>query len=124
MKRHSISRLREAYDAQQSALVRWLAALPADVWERSALGEWSVRELALHTTEVPGALTRTLANGPVRERPMSIAAYTSIWREAAPEIAAREKAGAAGLSLTDVLARHEIEQAAFHNALDQVDGDP
>jgi uncharacterized protein (TIGR03083 family) len=124
MKRHNVSRLREAYDAQQSALVRWLAALPDDAWERPALGEWSVRELALHTTEVPAAMTRTLAAGPVKEPPLSIASYTSIWREAAPEIAARDKAGAAGLSLADVLARHEAEHAAFHHALDGVNGDP
>src|SRR5881275_2896112 len=73
MKRPSILALRTAYDAQHALLVDWLTRLPSKLWHQpSALDGWAVRQLAFHTTEVPGSLTRALAAGPVRERPLTI----------------------------------------------------
>jgi uncharacterized protein (TIGR03083 family) len=114
-----------AYDGQQRALVDWLTELPERLWEQpSVLSGWTVRDLAFHTTEVPGSLTRAVNAGRVSERALSIADYTAHWRTAAPEIADRDRHGAAGLASNDVLARHEHEHTAFHAAVDGVVGDP
>ena len=125
MKRPSISSLRSAYDAQHANLVGWLARTPSNLWHQpSVLDAWAVRQLAFHTTEVPGSLTRALANGPVRRTPLTIAAYTAAWAPAATEIADRDRKGAAGLDKRKILARHEEEHAALTAALDALDGDP
>jgi uncharacterized protein (TIGR03083 family) len=121
MKRLSIAALRTAYDAQQTVVVAWLRELPPEAWEqRSVLEGWTVRDLAFHTTEVPAALTKALAAGPTKDRPLSIAEYTSAWRSAAALIAERDRAGAQGLSPGDVLARHDAEHRAVSVALDGV----
>src|SRR5256885_13216672 len=118
MKRATIASLRAAYEAQQRNLVNWLTALPGNLWHRpSVLGAWTVRQLAFHTTEVPGAMTRALAGGPVRDKPLTIGAYTSAWAANADEIAERDRKGAAGLIKADVIARHAAEHAAFTAAL-------
>ncbi len=40
---------REWFAAASSAVVALIAAVPDDAWERPGLGEWDVRELAVHT---------------------------------------------------------------------------
>jgi uncharacterized protein (TIGR03083 family) len=116
---------RSAYDAQQSSLVEWIGRIPPDVWVRpSRLPEWTVGELAFHTTEVPAAVTRALAAGPVKAKAQSIAAYTSHWAAAAPDIAARDREGALGTTVADVVMRHAHEEAELADALDLVTGDP
>lgn len=125
MRRAAVQTLRAAYDAQHRLLVAWLAALPGSLWHRpSALAAWTVRHLAFHTTEVPGSLTRALADGPVRAKPLTVAQYTAAWAPAAREIAQRETSGAAGLVKKDILDRHDTEHAAMSRALDAVTGDP
>jgi uncharacterized protein (TIGR03083 family) len=118
MKRPSISALRTAYDAQQHNLVTWLQTLPAESWERpSVLAAWTVRELAFHTTEVPGSLTRALDGGFVTDKALTIAEYTAAWRANADEIAERDRSGAETLSPADIIRRHDDEQAALSAAL-------
>src|SRR3954447_13928507 len=125
MKRPSISSLRAAYDAQQRSLVDWLAALPGNLWHKpSVLEAWTVRQLAFHTTEVPGSLTRALAGGSVRDRPLTIATYTSAWVANSDEIAKRDRKGAEGLIKADIVNRHGEEHVALTAALDVVTGDP
>ena len=125
MKRPGIPSLRAAYDAQQHNLVEWLAALPGNLWHRpSVLDAWTVRQLAFHTTEVPGSLTRALAGGPVRDKPLTIAEYTSAWAANAGEIAQRDRKGAQRLIKADIINRHAAEHTALRAALDQVTGDP
>jgi uncharacterized protein (TIGR03083 family) len=117
--------VRSAYDAQQANLIGWLSALPGNLWHQpSVLGAWTVRQLAFHTTEVPGAMTRALAGGPVRAKPLTIAEYTAAWAPAAEEIAQRDRKGAAGLIKAGIIGRHESEQVALATALDRLDGDP
>ncbi|MFL6238297.1 MAG: sterol carrier family protein [Actinomycetes bacterium] len=124
MKRPTIPALRTAYDGQQQRLVAWLRDLPAEAWDRpSVLTAWTIRDLAFHTTEVPGSLTRALTAGSVKVKALSIAEYTAAWRANAGQIAERDKSGAAGMSPTDVLARLDAEHAAMEAALDQVDRD-
>jgi uncharacterized protein (TIGR03083 family) len=123
--RYRLPELRAAYDQQRACLVGWLSALPGEAWgEPSVLPGWKVRDLAFHTTEVPAALTRALAAGHVPETPRSIAEYTSAWRDAAAEIAERDRVGGSDLTPADVLARHDIEHAAVTAALDRVHDDP
>jgi uncharacterized protein (TIGR03083 family) len=124
MKRPSLSALRSAYDAQQRNLVGWLTALPDKSWHQpSVLEAWTVGQLAFHTTEVPGSMTRALAGGPVRDKPFSIAEYTSAWAKNADEIASRDRKGAAGLGKADILRRQADEHASFTAALDAVTRD-
>jgi uncharacterized protein (TIGR03083 family) len=114
-------RLLTAYDAQHTALVDWLRALPSDAWDRpSVLAGWTVRDLAFHTTEVPLALVAALAMGPTTDEPLSLGEYTSRWRAAATEIAARDRDAAQGLTAKDILSRHEQVHAEFHAAIDTV----
>jgi uncharacterized protein (TIGR03083 family) len=123
--RYRLPELRAAYDQQRGCLVRGLSALPSEAWgEPSVLPGWTVRDLAFHTTEVPAALTRALAAGSAREAPLSIAEYTSAWRDAAAEIADRDHVGASTLTPADVLARHDVEHAALTAALNGVRNDP
>jgi uncharacterized protein (TIGR03083 family) len=120
-----IADLEASYDGQLAALLAWLRALPAGAeGEPSRLSGWTVRELAFHTTEVPRALTNALAAPPATEKPQSIASYTSRWRVAAPEIELRDRAGATGLTVADIVARHRDEAAAMHRALEIAAGDP
>jgi uncharacterized protein (TIGR03083 family) len=124
-RRPTIDALRSAYDEQQRALADWLGALPEDAWERrSVLGAWTVRELAFHLTEVPGAMTRALGGGAVKDKPLSIAEYTTAWQTASAEIAERDRSGAAGLAPGDVLDRLNAENVLLRAAFDAVDGDP
>jgi uncharacterized protein (TIGR03083 family) len=120
-----ISDLRAAYDGQLAALAGWLRALPVGVEEtQSRLPGWTVGELAFHTTEVPQALLAALAAPPPGGRPMSIAAYTASWRTAAAEIESRERAGAQGVGVEDVIERHLSAAAALHRAFDAAGTDP
>ena len=96
--------LQDAYAAQQSALVAWLAALPGAAWrEPSRLAGWTVRELAFHATDMTAVVVRALATGPVRDQPLSVAAYTSAWRTVAGEIVARDRAAAGDRDASAVL---------------------
>jgi uncharacterized protein (TIGR03083 family) len=123
-----VSRLgeaRAAYDAQRRLLVDWLAAIPATAWGRaSRLPEWSVLELAFHTTEVPAAVTRALVAGATKAKPQSVARYTAHWRAAAAEIAARDRDAATGATPASVVDRHAAAAADLAAALDAVSGDP
>jgi uncharacterized protein (TIGR03083 family) len=112
---------RAAYVAQQHNVVGWLEALPADAWDRpSRLGDWSVRELAHHVTDMTGVVVRGLAEGPVKDKALSIAEYTSAWPDAAGEIAERERTNAAGLDRDGVLRNAERARADLVTALDAV----
>lgn len=117
--------VRAAYAAQQHNVVEWLTALPPEAWEhRSRLGEWSVRELGFHVTDMTGIVVRALASGPIRAKALTIAGYTSAWPDAAAEIAQRDRDAAADLSRGDVLANASNARAALLAALDAVAGDP
>jgi len=116
--------LRAAYAAQQAAIVDWLRGLPLTAADQpSRLSGWTVKQLAFHTTEVPRALTAALGAAPPAERAMSIAAYTSRWRESASQIEQRDRDGATGLTLTEIADRHEVEGAAMTAALEAVAAD-
>lgn len=117
--------LRAAYDAQQGRLLQWLRDLEANDWQRpSRLAGWSVRDLAFHTTEVPRALTRALAEPRPPGRALTIAEYTRRWASAASEIATRDRDAAADLTQSQIIDRHVDEQAALQAALDATPGDP
>jgi uncharacterized protein (TIGR03083 family) len=116
--------LSTAYLGQQAALVTWLRARSeAEAEAPTRLTRWTVRELAFHTTEVPRALTAAIEQEPPKERAQSIAAYTARWRDAAAQIAQRDREGAAGVSLAEIIARQEVGGAAMLAALDAVDAD-
>jgi uncharacterized protein (TIGR03083 family) len=120
-----IEELRAAYDGQLAGLTAWLRGLPVGVeGEPSRLEGWTVRELAFHTTQVPRAFIHALDAAPPTEKPLSIAGYTARWAGAAAEIASREQDGALGLSIEDIIERHETEAAVMHDALDRLEGDP
>jgi uncharacterized protein (TIGR03083 family) len=121
----AVAAVRTAYDAQQALLVEWIGRIPDEAWSRpSRLPEWTVGELAFHTTEVPAAATRAVTAGPVKAKAQSIAGYTAHWAAAGPDIAARDRVGAAGVSIADVVMRHAHQQADLTDALDAVTGDP
>jgi uncharacterized protein (TIGR03083 family) len=121
----SLADSQAAYAAQQTNLVSWLTALPSSAWDRpSRLAGWTVQQLAFHTTEVPRALTASLAKDSPKARALSIADYTAKWRDAADQIAERDRAGAVGIGMVEIVARHEAEGAAMNAALDAVDADP
>jgi uncharacterized protein (TIGR03083 family) len=121
----SLDVVRSAYAAQAEALVTWLVTVPADAWSRpSRLPAWTVGELAFHTTEVPQALTNAIAAAHVTDKPLSIAAYTAIWRTTAPQIADRARDGSVGLMPADVAARHAEATAAMFAAIEGAGGDP
>jgi uncharacterized protein (TIGR03083 family) len=114
-----------AYDAQHAALIGWLGALPREAWDRpSALPGWTVAELAFHLSQVPGSLTRALAAGPARDKPLTIARYTAEWPPAARDIAEREQQAAAGLGRDEVLARVDSESGAMRAALNRIGDGP
>jgi uncharacterized protein (TIGR03083 family) len=119
-----LSDLQTAYAAQQDALVGWLSALPADAAQQpSRLAGWTVQQLAFHITEVPRALTASLEKESPKDRPLSVADYTARWRDAAGQIAERDRAGSAGVGLVEIVARLEAEGAAMSAALDAADAD-
>jgi uncharacterized protein (TIGR03083 family) len=115
---------RAAYVAQQHNVVAWLEALPAEAWGRpSRLGAWTVRDLGHHVTDMTGMVVRGLAQGPVKDKALSIATYTAAWPDAATEIAERERHNAVGLSAADVLAKAEQAKTDLLSALDAVTDD-
>jgi uncharacterized protein (TIGR03083 family) len=116
---------RAAYEAQQRNVTEWLLALPPDIWKRSSrLSGWTVRELAFHVTDMTGVVVRALAAGRVRDKPLSIAAYTSAWSEASAEIAQRDRDNAVGLTSGDVLRNAARARADLLGALAATPGDP
>lgn len=116
---------RTAYEVQQRNVAEWLLALPADLWKRtSRLTGWTVRELGFHVTDMTGIVVRALAAGPVREKALSIAAYTAAWPAAADEIAQRDRDNAAGMTPGDVLVNAARARADLLTALDAAPGDP
>jgi uncharacterized protein (TIGR03083 family) len=116
---------RAAYCVQQRNVVDWLLALPADVWKRGTrLSPWTVRELGFHVTDMTGIVVRALAAGPVRAKPLSIAAYTSAWPAAAEEIAQRDRDAAEGMTPGEVVANAAGARADLLAALDATSGDP
>ncbi|HVW80938.1 MAG TPA: sterol carrier family protein [Mycobacteriales bacterium] len=120
-----LTALRAAYESQQRNVVEWLSALPASAWEqRSRLDGWTVRELGFHVTAMTGVVVRALASGAVRDKPQSIAEYTSKWPSAGPEIAQRDRDGADGLTPADVLANAEQARLDLLRALDAEPADP
>jgi uncharacterized protein (TIGR03083 family) len=120
----TIAALEAAYDGQSVALQNCLHALPDEVAdEPSRLPGWTVRELAFHVTEVPRSLTDALAADAPVGAPMTIAAYTGQWREAAAQIERRDREGATGLRLAEIAERLGVETAAMHGALATAGGD-
>ncbi|HVT63731.1 MAG TPA: sterol carrier family protein [Mycobacteriales bacterium] len=116
---------RTAYLAQQRHVVDWLLALPPDIWKRSSrLSPWTVRELGFHVTDMTGVVVRALAAGRVKDKALTIAAYTSAWRDAAPEIAQRDREAAHGLTPGDVITNAARARADLLAALDATPGDP
>lgn len=121
----AIATLRAAYDAQVRNLVAWIASLPAEAWQaRSRLPEWTVGELAFHTTEVPNTVVWALMEGAVRERAQTIAQYTAHWRNAAPEIAERDRVASREVDRDTVVERHAAGLATMSDALDRESADP
>lgn len=117
--------LEVAYAAQQAAIVTWLDALPEAAWgQPSRLAAWTVRDLAFHTTDMTAVVVRAVSAGPVRESPLTIAAYTAIWPSVADEIAARDREGARDRDAASVLANAAVARADLIDALDGVNGDP
>jgi len=115
---------RAAYAAQQHNVVEWLASLPADRWDQpSRLAAWSVREVAFHVTNMTAVVVDALGAGSLRDKPLTIAAYTSAWRDAAPEIAGRDRAAAGGLDRAAVLANAERARTELLSAIDRVTED-
>ena len=109
------------YDAQQALLVDWLRQLPAESIEGpSRLAGWTVRQLAFHVTEVPRALCIAIEGTPSGEPVLSIADYTSKWRQSAGQIAQRAVDAAGTLSSMELAQRLETEGEAMHRALDGV----
>ena len=87
----AVAAVRTAYDAQQALLVEWIGRIPDEAWSRpSRLPEWTVGELAFHTTEVPAAATRAVTAGPVSPSPQPASATM------APAMATSAKATAEG----------------------------
>jgi uncharacterized protein (TIGR03083 family) len=120
-----LATVRTAYAAQQRNVTDWLLELPPDIWKRaSRLEGWSVRELGFHVTDMTGIVVRALAAGAVRDKPLTIAAYTSAWPSAAPEIAQRDRDAASGLTPGDVLVNAARARADLLAALDATPGDP
>src|SRR5580693_3617943 len=112
---------RAAYVAQQRNAVEWLTALPAAAWELpSRLDGWTVRELGYHVTDMTGAVVRALEQGPIREKALTIAAYTSAWPSAAAEIAQRDRDNASGVDRDGVLANAATAKADLLAAIDAV----
>jgi uncharacterized protein (TIGR03083 family) len=112
---------RAAYVAQQHNVAAWLESLPAPAWDRpSRLGEWSVRELGFHVTDMTGVVVQSLAQGSVKDKPLTIAAYTSAWKDSGAEIAERDKHNAAGLDRDGVLRNAEQAKTDLLTALDAV----
>ena len=120
-----IATLRAAYDGQVRNLVSCIAAVPVDVWDApSRLPEWSVCELAFHTTEVPNTVVWALLESPVTDKAQTIAQYTAHWRTAAGEIADRERMAARDVGREAVIERHASALATMSAALDDQRGDP
>jgi uncharacterized protein (TIGR03083 family) len=116
---------RAAYLVQQRNVVDWLLALPPDIWNRSSrLAPWTVRELGFHVTDMTAVVVRALAAGRVRDKALTIAAYTSAWPAAAPEIAQRDRDAAHGLTPGEVIANAAGARADLLSALDATPGDP
>jgi uncharacterized protein (TIGR03083 family) len=98
---------RAAYVAQQHNIVAWLETLPTSAWDlRSRLGEWSVRELAFHVTDMTGVVVHALADGSVKDKPLTIAE--------------RDKSNAAGLDRDGILRNAEQARSDLLVALDAV----
>jgi uncharacterized protein (TIGR03083 family) len=120
-----ISTLRAAYDAQVLYLVNWISTVPIESWDSpSRLPAWTVGELAFHTTEVPNTVVWALLDGAVKDRPQTIAQYTSHWRKAASEIAERDRKAARSVGRDAVVVRHASALATMSSALDAERGDP
>jgi uncharacterized protein (TIGR03083 family) len=113
-----LAEVAEAYRAQSTNLVDWLAILPVGAADRpSRLAGWSVRDLAFHTTEVPRAFLAAVDAPRRRDRPLSIGAYTAHWRDAAGEIAERDREAAEAVTVEQIIALHENATAAIEAAL-------
>jgi uncharacterized protein (TIGR03083 family) len=120
-----LAALRSAYLAQQELMAEWIGRLPDDAWARqSRLPGWTVAQLAFHTTMTPVTVIDALAAGPSGSKPQSIAAYTAHWRQAAPEIAARDRQAAEGVTVSDVVTRHRQSMTELADVLGTVVGDP
>jgi uncharacterized protein (TIGR03083 family) len=120
-----LAELTAAYAAQNTHVVDWLQALPAAAWEQpSRLGEWSVRELGFHVTDMTAVVVTALADGPVRVPAQTIAAYTAAWPAAAAEIAGRDRDGARNLDPAGVLTNAAAARSDLLAALADVAGDP
>lgn len=115
---------RAAYVAQQHNVVQWLSRLPAQAWDRpSRLGEWTVRELGFHVTNMTGVVISALEGGAVRDKPLTIASYTSAWPAAGAEIAQRDKDASAGLDPDAVLVNADQARVDLLAALDSASVD-
>ena len=80
--------------------------------------------LTVHLAHALKALTDPLLRGPSRDRAVTIAQYTSRWRPAAAEIAARELDYARDLTAAAAITTYDEELARVDTAIDSVVGDP
>src|SRR5690348_12571693 len=71
-----------------------------------------------------GVVVRALGAGRVREKALSIAAYTSAWSGAAEEIAQRDRDNATGLTPGEVLRNAARARADLLGLLAATPGDP
>jgi hypothetical protein len=83
-----------------------------------------VRDLAFHVTDMTGIVVRALSEGHIRDKPLTIAAYTSAWSGAANEIAQRDRDSAASMKPGDVLRNAANARADLLGALAATPGDP
>lgn len=114
-----------ACDAQSDAVARWLDTLDdADLARPSSLEGWRVAELAVHLVQGIALVTDALAapRPPRGTRALTVAGYTAQFAAAAPDIAARERAGTVGLDGSTIVARWAAEVAAMRSALRRFDG--
>jgi uncharacterized protein (TIGR03083 family) len=114
-----------ACDDQAAAVARWLEDLTDDDLQLpSALAGWRVAELAMHLAQGVSVVADALAAPrPARgSKPLTVAAYTSQFAAAAPEIAARERASVADLGIAEIRTRYERELAQLRAGLDALAG--
>jgi uncharacterized protein (TIGR03083 family) len=111
--------VRRAYIAAGDGFVSLVGDVPADAWDRPALGDWTVRDLVGHTTRSFVTVTDYLATGAGREVEHDHAFdYAAVFRLAHADPAAiTERGRAAGRELgatplEEVVARRDAALAA------------
>ena len=97
----------EAFVAECEALEATLNEVPEEAWQRQALGEWTLAELAAHITRGAGRLAEQAHDDPGGDRPVrDRVSYWQVDRLAdAPPIAARARDAAVGVDPSEWPAR-------------------